>query len=309
VTPEFSAIICTYNRCESLRDTLQSLEQMTVPEDLRWDLTVIDNNSVDQTKQVVQQFSASALFPVNYVFESRPGLSYARNTGIQCSKGRIIAFTDDDVMVDKSWLVNIRAAFQEHNCKALGGKIVPVWPGPPPQWFQEDGPFATPRAIVSFDLGNEPCIAEAYPCGANMAFMRELFNRYGNFRVDLGRLKDTLLGGEDFEFFRRIKEGGDQIFYAPGAVVFHPVTKDRLDRRYFEAWCFNGGKSAVRFEGLPKEAIYYFGFPRFHIRALLENAVKYLFTFDPKRRFYYKLQLYIIAGRITEARKLTSIAT
>jgi glycosyltransferase involved in cell wall biosynthesis len=309
MTIDISVIICTYNRSESLKSTLKSLGQMSVNPDLAWDLTVVDNNSKDTTRQVIEEFAAAAPFPVRYVFESCPGLSYARNTGIEKTTGEIIAFTDDDVTVEKSWLTNIHAAFKQPEYKAIGGKVAPVWSVPQPVWFAEKGPFATPRAIVSFDLGDKPCIAHAYPCGANMAFRREVFARYGNFRVDLGRIKDTLLGGEDFDFFQRMMNGGDQIFYFPGAIIFHPVTEDRLDKKYFEAWCYNGGKSSVRFEGLPKNTVYWFGFPRFYVRTLLESAVKYFFTFEPKRRFYYKLQVYITLGRIVETRKLMHAAT
>ena len=274
-----------------------------MPSDLCWELTVVDNNSDDATREVVERFAASSSLNVRYECESKPGLSHARNTGVERTAGEIIAFTDDDVILDKAWLARIRAAFKDVNCMVVGGKVVPVWPGPKPPWYEERGPFASPRAIVSFDLGNELCIAHSYPCGANMAFRRELFGRYGKFRVDLGRTRDILMGGEDFEFFQRLMDAGEHIVYLPDATVFHPVTKNRLDKKYFEAWCFNGGKSAVRFEGLPKDAIYYFGFPRYYLRQLFENAVKFAFTLDATRRFYYKLQICILAGRIVETRQ------
>ena len=296
-------VICTHNRSESLKQTLSSLRETAVSLDLRWYLTVVDNNSGDQTKAVVEQFAASAPFPIHYVFEGRPGLSYARNTGIEKSTGDIIAFIDDDVTVEKDWLINLQAAFEKYDCIAVGGRIYPVWPGPKPSWFHEQGPFATPKAIVYFDLGDKVCVPESHPYGANMAFRREAFAKYGTFRVDLGRVANALMGGEDIEFFERLKKGGERILYVPDVVVYHPVTKDRLDKNYFESWCFNAARSAVRFEGLPKRAVYYFGLPRFYFRDLLENLAKYLVTFDSDRRFYYKLQICILAGRIVETRR------
>ena len=305
MVPAISTIICTYNRAQSLSQTLASMAEMIIPTGMQWELIVIDNNSTDSTRYVVEQFIATSPLPLKYVFEPHPGLSYARNAGIQHSQGSVIAFTDDDVRVEKHWLANLNAAFQNFDCIAIGGRIYPVWPGPMPSWFQERGPFATPKAIVYFDLGDTVCVPSSHPYGANMAFRREAFAKYGEFRVDLGRVASALMGGEDIEFFERLRRSGESVLYIPDVVVYHPVTNDRMEKRYFESWCFNASRSSVRFEGLPERAIYYFGVPRFYFRNLLENLALYLLTLDSDRRFYYKLQIYSVAGRIVETRRLT----
>lgn len=307
--PTVSVIICTYNRANSLAQTLDSLQCMTIPSGLNWELILVDNNSKDHTKQVVEEFAPIMRQPLEYVFEQHPGLSQARNTGIAHAKGNLIIFTDDDVLVDKDWLSKIVEAFEDYDCIAVGGRIFPIWPGPKPSWFQDKGPFATPKAIVYFDLGEEVCIPGSSPYGANMAFRRRAFEEYGTFRVDLGRVGDTLMGGEDIEFFERLKKGSEKILYIPDAIVHHPITKDRIEKKYFERWCFNAAQTAVRFEGLPQGSIYYFGLPRYYFRNLLTNLVKYLFAFRSDRRFFYKLQVYIIVGRLLETRKLSKQST
>jgi glycosyltransferase involved in cell wall biosynthesis len=273
---------------------------MVVPQDIAWELILVDNNSKDSTRQAVADFSATGKLPLKYIFESRPGLSFARNAGIANSQAEIIAFTDDDVIVEPDWLSKLLVAFSKSDCMALGGRIFPIWPGPKPAWFRENGPYATPKAIVYLDLGEEICVADSPLCGANMAFRKAAFLKYGDFRVDLGRVAASLMGGEDIEFFERLKKAREKLLYVPDVIVHHPVTKDRMEKEYFEKWCFNGARTAVRFEGLPKHVVSYFGLPRYYFRSLLENVVRWFLTFDEGKRFYYKLQVCILLGRIAE---------
>ena len=192
-----SVIICTYNRCQSLAVVLDSISRMSVPPELPWELIVVDNGSKDATRTVVADFVRfSALGNVRYIFEEQPGLSYARNRGIEEACGEIIAFTDDDVTVDEAWLRSVKTAFDQFGCAAIAGRVVPVWPGPKPAWFAESGPFSTPKAIVSFDHGDDVLPITRDLCGANMAFRRFVFDKYGLFRTDLGRTKNVLMGGK-----------------------------------------------------------------------------------------------------------------
>src|SRR5712692_10304016 len=149
-TSMISVVVCTYNRSKSLASTLESLGQMTTPPDLAWELIVVDNNSNDQTKKVVEEFASTSGLKVRYVHESTQGHTYARNRGIETAKGEIVVFTDDDVAVDEFWLANVRHAFDDFDCLAIGGRIVAVWDAAKPRWLQEDGPYALAKAIVSF---------------------------------------------------------------------------------------------------------------------------------------------------------------
>ena len=100
-----SVIICTYNRSNSLADTLCCLAKQSYNIQ-SWELIVVDNNSDDNTKEIVGQYSRK-LPNLTYKFESQQGLSYARNLGINSAHGDIIVFTDDDVLPDDDWLEKI----------------------------------------------------------------------------------------------------------------------------------------------------------------------------------------------------------
>ncbi len=264
----------------------------------------MDNNCTDETKEFVQGFIANSSLTVRYVVERQGGLSYARNTGIKHAKGEIIVFTDDDVTVDTHWIERLHSAFQQFGCSAVGGKIIPVWPGPKPPWFEDQGPFATPKAITAFDLGQEVCPASVAPYGANMAFRRRIFEEHGMFRTDLGRTKDVLMGGEDIELFQRLASVGEKVLYIPTAIVFHPVAPERTQRSYFERWCFNAARSQVRMVGFPLHVARCFGLPRYLFRSLTTALLRWIVSIDSKRRFYYKLQVLSIIGTLAEARRL-----
>src|SRR5687767_3515333 len=133
-----TVIVCTYNRCESLAETLDSLCQMRVPAEIAWDLIVVDNNSTDATRATVERAAEKWRgLSIRYIFEKTPGLSYARNAGVMASTASIIAFTDDDVLVEEDWLVRIVNAFETRQVQCVGGPIRPYWLAPRPSWLTD----------------------------------------------------------------------------------------------------------------------------------------------------------------------------
>ena len=101
---DLSAVLCTYNRARLLDAALRSLESMRKPSGLSWELLVVDNNSNDHTKAVVEAARRRGSLPCRYVFEPRQGKSHALNTGIAHAKADVLAFTDDDVTFEGGWL-------------------------------------------------------------------------------------------------------------------------------------------------------------------------------------------------------------
>ncbi len=298
-----SLIICTYNRCASLASALNSLAAMSVPSHMNWELIVVDNNSQDHTRHEVEAFAQRSGLSVRYLFEPRPGKSFALNTGIKEAKGEILAFTDDDIAVDEHWLVEIEKAVQDHDCLAVGGRILPVWHAPKPRWFCEERPFSLRGVIVHYDLGEEVCEATIPPFGANMAFRKIAFEKYGLFRTDLGPRQGILLRGEETEVFQRLLRAKERVVYAPNAIVHHPVPKERLQKAYAQSFFYNVGKTEFRVGGAPQGTVCYWGVPRFLFRAIAESFFAWTFSLEPRRRFRNKLRMYHAAGMISESRR------
>src|SRR5690349_22874662 len=133
----FSVIIATYNRAEELVKTLESLQQLESSGP--WEVIIVDNNSRDNTHDVVLERVESFPVPLRYVMEKEQGRSAALNAGIRIAQGEILAITDDDVRVDPHWLVNSERALRELNCDYVGGKALPIWSGERPDWLPNRG--------------------------------------------------------------------------------------------------------------------------------------------------------------------------
>lgn len=238
-----SIIICTYNRAELLHLTLEALAQL--PGIGEAEVLVIDNNSSDHTEQTVTDFMLryGQQVTTRYVFESRQGLSAARNTGIHHAEAELIAFLDDDAIPDTGWLTSIVDTFRRMpELQAMGGPIRPRFENGRPNWLIK--PFELPYTIV--DLGESAMFypGQLHPCGANMAFRKLVFSSL-SFPLELGRVGSTLISGEETWIFSSLRKSGGLILYHPSMMVEHFVPASRLtaewiSKRYYYQGVSNG---------------------------------------------------------------------
>ena len=298
-----SVVLCTYNRASRLSRALESLSDLDVPAGLDWELLVVDNNSTDDTRAIVEQAAAEARLPCRYLFEAHPGKSFALNTGIARALGRVVVFTDDDVTFDRGWLRALLAAFDAPDCAGAGGQIVPVWPGPPPRWYSETGPYGLRAAVVRYQL-ETPGPVSLPPYGANMAYRRETFERYGAFRTDIGPQARGVMRGEDSEFGLRVLAGGERVVYVPSSIVYHPVEPERMKLRYFEQFYYGVGRMQVRAFPLPPGTVRWLGIPRHLYRALPQHLLQWLTSLNPRARVFHRLAGWEVLGSMLEAWKL-----
>jgi glycosyltransferase involved in cell wall biosynthesis len=297
-----SVVLASYNRAASLSVTLESFSRLVVPEDLSWELLVVDNNSTDSTRAVVHEFAATAGFPVRYLFEKQQGRSAALNAGIAEAKGEIVVFTDDDVLLHEDWLFTLKQTFDRFDCAAVAGRVVPMWNHPKPDWLEMDGQFA----ITNFEAGDEFKEIREPPLGANSAFRSQVFRRHGLFRLDLGvRGSKHTITCDDTEFGERLIRADEKIMYCPTAIVYHPVDPSRTTKKYLLSWYYYNGVSLTRTAGLPNEGIFYFGVPRWLFRELLANMARWTLTFQGKQRFQHKLRFCRSVGNIVESYRLS----
>ena len=133
---DISVVVPTHNRRQLLANTLESLIGQRAPS-VRYEVLVVDNNSSDDTRDVVETFM-QRWTAVRYLFEPRPGVSHARNTGIAAARAPIVAFIDDDVEADPTWVMTIKRAFDDHpDIDCVGGKIEGRWAEQPPAWLNQ----------------------------------------------------------------------------------------------------------------------------------------------------------------------------
>ena len=302
-----TVILCTYNRCESLSRTLDSLAASALPGSDTWEVLVVDNNSSDWTREVVQNFSDRYPGRFRYLFEPRPGKSNALNTGIKNAHGDLLAFTDDDVIVEPAWLQNLTSSLQDSGWVGVAGRTLPEQGFSPPPWIPRKGLYAlAPLAI--FDRGSEPFQLAETPYGNNMAYRKSIVEKYGGFRVDLGPRAGSLnvQKSEDSEFGTRLLEAGERLRYEPSAVLYHAVPQNRIQKSYFLRWWFDKARSDIRGFGIEPNTHWFIGgIPLYLFRRLIVWTIRWSLTFKPSTRFGSKIKVWGIAGMILECRLLS----
>jgi glycosyltransferase involved in cell wall biosynthesis len=291
-----------------LARTLESVAMSKLPDSVEWEVLVVDNNSRDQTRAVVEEFCRQHPGRFRYLLEPQQGLSQARNSGIREAHGEILAFLDDDVTVEPTWLQNLTASLQDSEWAGAGGRILPERGFSPPRWLSIDGPYAMGGVLALFDRGGKAGELDWAPFGTNMAFRKSMFEKYGGFRTDLGRCGDQLMSGEDTEFGRRLVSAKERLRYEPSAVVYHPVPENRLRKEYFLAWYFGFGKSLVReagrgpdIWGIPRP---YFSILKKGSTALAPLMLRWMLALKPPKKFFYKVLVWRTAGEIVEMYRL-----
>jgi glycosyltransferase involved in cell wall biosynthesis len=293
-----TVILSTYNRSESLARALNSAAGLKLPESVEWEILVVDNNSSDQTREVTAKFCNRYPDRIRYAFEPVQGLCNARNAGIREARGDIVAFMDDDVIVEPLWLQNLTAALYNGEWAGAGGRILPERDFSPPRWLRLEERYAL-GPLAMFDLGPEAGQLTEPPFGTNMAFRRAMFEKYGAFRTDLDRCGESMLSNGDTEFGRRLLAAGERLRYEPSAVVYHPVTESRMQKTYFLNWWFGKGRSDIREFGPPPDTKWYIaGIPLVQFRRLAVWSLRWIFTVEPRLRFSRKL---IVWGQVGEA--------
>jgi len=246
-----SIVVCSYNRAESLRATLRALQALQAAPGRTWEVIVVDNNSKDHTRAVVEE--AQRGWPLlRYASEGAQGLSHARNHGLGCARGEVVLFTDDDVLPEPEWLETTLAGLARHGAEACGGWIGPLWESPPPPWLTER--FHGFLAVRSERSDDYPITAEtSTPFGANMAFRRAVFERVGLFDTTRGRKGAVLASGEDGEMFERLLAAGMKVVFLGGSRVHHKVESFRTTKRYFRRWRIQTSRNIVMSRGMPGE--------------------------------------------------------
>jgi len=306
---DVSVIICTYNRCESLRQTLQTLCSLEIPRNLSWELLVVDNNSPDATREVCESFQP--ILPLRYVFESRQGQNNALNRGIEEAEGRLLLFTDDDVDVDRSWLASFLDAARRHpEASFFGGRVVPRWEIPPPRWLSENCDTLLRHVATAFEMGDTETYVSPSDCvfyGANLALRSGALSGKMKFRPDLGPCGAGQVRGGETALLREMLAAGMKGLYAPSMIVHHRNPSSRMTERYVRAYYYGAGVTQVRLEPSTNGHRKLFGAPRYLWWKLIKHAAQYAFFrwTQPSRDWLRaEIEMATTWGRITEIRRV-----
>lgn len=222
-----SIIVCTYNREIYLPKMLQSILDQTCSTD-KFEVILVNNNSPDNTHQICIDYQEkNKTINFHYFLETQQGLSYARNRGLKEASGDYLIFIDDDAFLDENYIEELESYLKDTpELVGFGGKILPYLECELPNWMS---PYlSTLMSII--DLGKDVKLfsGKKYPIGANMGVSRDVVEKIGNFNEALGRSGSSMLGGEEKDFFFRIKQANISIYYFPKMLVNHVIPPKRL---------------------------------------------------------------------------------
>ena len=306
-----ATIICTYNRAESLRQTLTTLVAAERPPGVEWEVLVVDNHSTDHTKQVCREFDGK--LPIRYCMEPTPGKSAALNTAIRTTAAELLLFTDDDVDVDPLWLKAFAGAAERMpEAPFFAGRILARLEGRPPRWFADHAQSILSQLTVHLDGGEgERPLDFAY--GANMAIRVEVFRKGISFRSDLGPVGAKRVPSEEAQLFQdiRVARGPDAPpgAYIPSALLYHRTNSSRMTEAYVRQWYYADGVARVRRNQINSGKLL-FNVPRYAWRELLVSAARYavLRPFAPSKSWLLQeMTMARTFGIISELRRRSKI--
>ncbi len=265
--PPVSVVVATHDRPALLAQCLDSLLALEYP---HFEILVVDNApSSSATHDLVRERYGLAPH-LRYLREDRLGVAHAENCGLHAAQTDYIAITDDDVVVDRWWLLELMRGFARGTQVAsVTGQVLPRELETPPQfWFEEFASFTKDFTPQIYDLGPHrrawptyPFAAGKYGTGANCAFRKELLQRIGGF-------DPALSSGQDMAVFCQVILLGQQVVYAPAALLYHRHRRD-FDELKTQIYGYGLGYTAY----LLKMLLDYPRFAPLWLRAVLNGGL------------------------------------
>jgi glycosyltransferase involved in cell wall biosynthesis len=303
---DLSLLVCTYNRCSDLRELLETAVAQETGGEFTYEIVVVDNNSKDETRAVVESFMAAGHQNVRYFFESEQGKSNALNRGLRELNGWAYVITDDDFVLPNDWIKNLYKGFKENpEVSFVSGKVLPLWQADPPSWL-------TNRhwsAIAMADYGEEQFITDETNqiCLLACAFKSSDVEAVGGYNQDLGPNKERAGGTEDLDLLKRLWKSGRKGLYLPNVAFYHKATKERLTKDYHRRWHAAHGRSyaIMRTEETERARFRLFDVPGYMFREAAREAWRWASCMIRGRRdeaFWHEIQLRFFAGFVAKRR-------
>jgi len=293
---ELLIVICSHNRKGLLLQTINTLDEDlgSTPPDIaqRCAVLVVLNNCNDGSDSALADLSACRsphAAPLYWLEETRPGKSNALNAAITASQHPLLAFVDDDQLVEPGFVSSILLGARQFPEDTLFcGRIMPAWDGSEPAWVHAESPYRIPiRPFPEFDLGADSIsLADdaRMPSGGNLVVRRTVFDTVGTFNTTLGPTGHNLLGGEDHEFLQRAVAAGYLPRYLPSMRQLHTIDAARMGTGYTLRKSFLRSRSSAMIHN-PNQSLRPFMFVK-----LLCHIAYALLTFNADRRFYYMVR-------------------
>ncbi|PSN20101.1 glycosyl transferase [filamentous cyanobacterium CCP5] len=232
---DFTVVIPTYNGAERLPAVLEHLRKQVVSPNLSWEILIVDNNSQDNTRQVITTYQADPLFPVEirYSFEPQQGAAYARLRAVHEAKGEWIGFLDDDNWPEPNWLtVASQFRYQSPRLGAFSGKIVLATDAILPLNFSRIAGFLAIRDHGNIPWPFVPECLQLPPAASLFVRKQAWIDNVPAMPILGGRRRNFFVQGDDYEPLIYLYKAGWEIWYAPELQTAHQLPAHRFERAY-----------------------------------------------------------------------------
>ncbi len=255
---DVTVIIATHNRADILKETLEQMELLD-RSGINTEFIVVDNNSTDNTKQVIESFYGR--LPIRYLFEAKPGQNCARNRALaEAVLGKIVAFTDDDIVPKRDWLqtiVSVARRWAEYS--VFGGKIYVIWPvNEIPKWAESS--HIKSLAFAEHDYAESECeyisSLNEHPFSGNFWVRREVFDGGRRFDDSIAWHPGNRILATETAFFQELSNEGFKFFYCPDAVVGHRVMPQQMTLLYLIKRAHSSGRGIAHMQPLCRGSLF-----------------------------------------------------
>ncbi|MBN3961330.1 hormogonium polysaccharide biosynthesis glycosyltransferase HpsE [Nostoc sp. NMS8] len=232
---DISVAIPAYNGATRLPKILDKILTQKGVEKLNWEIIIVDNNSSDNTSEVIENYQKiyDGRFHIRYFLEPEQGAAFARLRAVREARGQLIAFLDDDNLPDPNWLLEAYNFGLNHpQAGAWSGQIHGDFEVNPPENFERIQAFLAIR-----EHGSNPHLFDAdnlrLPPGAALVVRKEVWCENVPVRPNLsGKLPGILVQGDDYEPLLYIHYAGWEIWYNPTMHTYHQIPRWRFERDY-----------------------------------------------------------------------------
>jgi len=280
VSKDITIMICTRNNYKILDQTLAAICRCYVPPEVKWEVVLINNNSSDKTAQIAERYSNK--LPLIYAVEREVGVSRAKNLGLELAKGKLVIFTDDDVIPSAQWILAYWQCYkQKGEDFYLGGSIESCFLGQLNERQMEMIRFAPLASVRGLNLGTKARILEANEnfIGPNWACPLIPLKNAGMFDVQmgLGAERGRIKTGEETELMYRLKKKGLKPWYIPEAKIKHKVPMHKVTMKHISSRIEAGGFASTAHSMAEDNSKLFLGVPRWIYRLLAKRYMGYLF--------------------------------
>ena len=295
-------IVCTYDirRYPDLKEAINSILRQTYKLS---EIIIVSSGNPALRDHIKVDFENHESIKVIYS-ETSLSATQARNAGIKIAKSDIIAFTDDDVIVDKDWAFKIIDTYKKTGAIAVGGKVMAVWPTGTPSHLPEELYWLVGVYHVSFLADRVQELRNTW--GPNMSFRKEVFDIIGDFNENLGFAErgTSYIQGEEPEFGLRIRNHfGRGFIYNPEAIVYHKIYPYKLKANVlFKRSYYQGYTKALiqrknqQLETLQPEKSYLLHVISTYVPQRIKNLVLKPGRFSETKKFFMLITCVLLVG-------------